>query len=549
MPRRSPDEPTIDRRGDTLIVEADSHAEAVDTISQYFGERYEFVGAERVRRGGWRGWFARERLQVTVTLPQDDPPAPSPAKSEEDTEPAGGPVSTAAPAAGYEGLRGGASTVPVRPSPAEASTASEALSHAVDAVAGDEDSGLSFRDELRRQLNSAPRAVRDELSSGPAADEEAADRPDEQAEEDDGDEGGGEAPPADDGGDGGGGPPRDPDTPDPAPEPAGSPEPKSEEASPASGVRDFGAAERARESPPVDEAAPAAPAAQDPGDEGGSEPPGAVGVEDVAPPASDGQAAALAASVIHADEPTEHNLTPAAEAALGPALAAAAQDTAAEHEPSLHEHLAGQGAPAVRWRPPDAERFPSTPEWDLDRLEHLGVPPRLKEFLPWPEDGRQDGAWLQLIATVFTPVCRPLPARPVLLVGPHADRVGAALGLPVVTFPEDPPEGESAAVKMTGASSNREWLRRHTKERWLHVVVGGDRWEGLILEEPTAVSWSTAASFPAAVDVALRFGVTLGYAAEDSKPTRPGPWDLAFRMRGQMPQPAVEAPEVAALDA
>jgi len=57
-----------------LLLEGPDLEELVEQVRQEFGSRARIVRAERVRSGGFAGFFARERFEVTVDVP--DEPAP-----------------------------------------------------------------------------------------------------------------------------------------------------------------------------------------------------------------------------------------------------------------------------------------------------------------------------------------------------------------------------------------------------------------------------------------------------------------------------------------
>ncbi|MEM8905735.1 MAG: hypothetical protein AAGF02_18675, partial [Actinomycetota bacterium] len=119
--------------------------------------------------------------------------------------------------------------------------------------------------------------------------------------------------------------------------------------------------------------------------------------------------------------------------------------------------------------------------WSVDRLAHLGLPFELVRRTV-DLDPSDDQRWLLTLADGLAPFVRPEPAGSAVFAGPRADRIGAAMELPVVEAPELPPYGGSVALKTTDDGAGRAWLARVRGDRVLHVVVGGRGWE-LLLEK------------------------------------------------------------------
>ncbi len=163
--------------------------------------------------------------------------------------------------------------------------------------------------------------------------------------------------------------------------------------------------------------------------------------------------------------------------------------------------------------------------WDLEYLEHLGVPALLVDALT---AARDDLGCVQAAAAAVVTLCRPMPGGTQFLAGPGAAPLSVALGIPLVSPPGPAPSAGCAAAAIGGASRN--WLAAHRGERWLHLVVGGADWEPLASEEPLAVSWADARDLPAALALAAGDGLVLGYSPGVAS-QRAGPVDVAVTLR------------------
>ncbi len=132
-----------------LLLEGPDLAELVAHVREEFGPRARIVQAERIRSGGFAGFFATERYELTVDVP--DEPARAPRRFARNPAP---PPPPAAPADGLEALLAAADEADAGPGPTTAGRA------ATDPVPGSEVSTGSeaFADVLRqvRSLVGAP---------------------------------------------------------------------------------------------------------------------------------------------------------------------------------------------------------------------------------------------------------------------------------------------------------------------------------------------------------------------------------------------------------
>ncbi|MFV1991816.1 MAG: hypothetical protein ACC652_13880, partial [Acidimicrobiales bacterium] len=98
-------------------------------------------------------------------------------------------------------------------------------------------------------------------------------------------------------------------------------------------------------------------------------------------------------------------------------------------------------------------------DWSLDRLAAIGIPFSFVQDLVGI-DSKDDLAWICAIAHKFEQYCRPLPMRESVHVGPRAAELATVLGVPCVTFPDNPPYGGSVCLRMDDDGAHRAWLTR-----------------------------------------------------------------------------------------
>jgi hypothetical protein len=173
--------------------------------------------------------------------------------------------------------------------------------------------------------------------------------------------------------------------------------------------------------------------------------------------------------------------------------------------------------------------------WSGRRLVALGLPRALVDgvLAQAPDD---DATWVYALARVLTPLCRPLPAGEFVLAGPRAERLSRALGLSLVRMSSQARGPASFAAAVTDRRSGRDWIAGQRGARWLHLVIGGADWRGLVFDEPLAVSWVGADAMTDAIRVAHDLGLVLGYGLDgrDGEAVRATPVELAMTIRAAL---------------
>ena len=168
--------------------------------------------------------------------------------------------------------------------------------------------------------------------------------------------------------------------------------------------------------------------------------------------------------------------------------------------------------------------------WSGRGLLMLGLPRGFVEAV-LAQDPADDAAWTYAVARTLAPLCRPLPAGPAAVVGPRAERLSRALGLPLVRL-SSAPRGRSAfAAACTDSARSRTWLATHRGSRWTHLVVGGSDWRGLLFEGPLAVSWVGDDALADAIRTAHELGMVLGPGVRCGDLVDPAPIELAMLLR------------------
>jgi hypothetical protein len=181
---------------------------------------------------------------------------------------------------------------------------------------------------------------------------------------------------------------------------------------------------------------------------------------------------------------------------------------------------------------------PGMPEWSVENLQRRGLPPLVVDAVR-DLDPRDDLAWVHAIGRSLATLCRPLPAGDAVFVGPRAPRLAAAFDAPVVEFLKRPPRKGSFAAALRDTEQHREWLAWARGTRWLHVVLGGTRWRDFLFDEPLALSWTSDDDLPEALGLCAELGLVLGYrvgSGRDARAVRANPVDLAVAIRDLMPR-------------
>ena len=172
-------------------------------------------------------------------------------------------------------------------------------------------------------------------------------------------------------------------------------------------------------------------------------------------------------------------------------------------------------------------------DWSTTALLRLGMPAPVIEAVA-DLDPQADLDWIDQIAEAVAPHCGALPIDNVIVVGPHAERLAEPLGLPLVHAGEMAPYDGSFCAMVEDTSQDREWLEYVQGGRGIHLVIGDEPWQDLLVGEPVAVSWVGETAVSDALYLAFTLGATLGYGTVDgfvSSMVRAQPTDVALAVR------------------
>lgn len=183
--------------------------------------------------------------------------------------------------------------------------------------------------------------------------------------------------------------------------------------------------------------------------------------------------------------------------------------------------------------PPPAPPGMGRVDWSTTALLRLGMPAPVIEAVADLEPA-DDLGWIEGIADVVAPHCGPLPTDDVIVVGPHAERLAEPLGLPLVHAGDMAPYAGSFCAMVEDSVRDREWLEYVQGGRGIHLVIGDEPWQDLLIGEPVAVSWVGESAVSDALYLAFTLGATLGYGTVDgfvSSMVRAQPTDVAIAVR------------------
>ncbi|MFV1990788.1 MAG: hypothetical protein ACC652_08635, partial [Acidimicrobiales bacterium] len=170
-------------------------------------------------------------------------------------------------------------------------------------------------------------------------------------------------------------------------------------------------------------------------------------------------------------------------------------------------------------------------DWSLDRLAAIGLPFSFVQDLVGI-DNEDDLGWIRAIAHRFEQYCRPLPLRESVYVGPRAAQLATVLGIPSVTFPDNPPYGGSVCLRMDDDGAHRAWLTRVRGDRAMQLVIGGTGWIDLLSKDPVAVSYVGGPELLIpAMQLCIKRDIALGYSVTASGGLRLNPLDAALQIR------------------
>lgn len=184
----------------------------------------------------------------------------------------------------------------------------------------------------------------------------------------------------------------------------------------------------------------------------------------------------------------------------------------------------------IEWEGPDGAA------WSGRGLLMLGLPRGLVDAV-LAQSPTDDAAWTYAVARVLAPLCRPMPAGEAVLIGPRAQSLARALGVPSVKLSDAPTGTATFAVACIDSPRARTWLAEHRRHRWTHLVISGLDWRGLLFEAPLAVSWVGDDTLGEAIRVAHDLGMVLGSGLRDETSedlVPPAPIELAMLLRDML---------------
>lgn len=172
-------------------------------------------------------------------------------------------------------------------------------------------------------------------------------------------------------------------------------------------------------------------------------------------------------------------------------------------------------------------------DWGTTSLLRLGMPAPIVGAVAHL-DANDDLGWIESIAAAVEPYCGPLPEGDVIVVGPHAERLAEPLGLPLIQAGEMAPYHGSFCAIVEDTVQDRTWLEFVQGGRGIHLVIGDEPWQDLLVGEPVAVSWVGETAVSDALYLAFTLGSTLGFGTVDgfvSSMVRAQPTDIALAVR------------------
>jgi hypothetical protein len=205
-------------------------------------------------------------------------------------------------------------------------------------------------------------------------------------------------------------------------------------------------------------------------------------------------------------------------------------------DPVSPEEPDSDGAEVPAWRTAPAPEAPAgmgAVDWSTTALLRAGLPGPIVTALSGI-DPADDLAWLEGVAAIVAPYCGPLPETDMVVVGPHAERLAEPLGLPLIQAGEMAPYAGSFCAMVDDSTHDRDWLEYVRGERGIHLVIGDDPWQDLLVAEPVAVSWVGESSVADALYLAFTLGSRLGFGTVDgfvSGTVRVQPTDVAIAVR------------------
>jgi hypothetical protein len=191
------------------------------------------------------------------------------------------------------------------------------------------------------------------------------------------------------------------------------------------------------------------------------------------------------------------------------------------------------GPVAEQPEPFDAPEGMGEVNWSTTALLRIGMPGPVVAAVSALEDD-SDLGWVSAIADAVAPHCGLLATDDVIVVGPHAERLAEPLGLPLVHAGDMAPYDGSFCAMIEDTAQDRAWLEFVQGGRGIHLVIGDEPWQDLLVDEPVAVSWVGERAVADALYLAFTLGATLGFGTVDgfvSSLVRVRPTDVALAIR------------------
>lgn len=211
----------------------------------------------------------------------------------------------------------------------------------------------------------------------------------------------------------------------------------------------------------------------------------------------------------------------------------ATEQTAVPAMPATAEAVPAPAVPHAGHSIDDVEYDgPAGSPWSGRGLLMLGLPRGFVDAV-LAQEPSDDAAWTYAVARTLMPLCRPLPSGSSVLAGPRAERLSRAMGLPLVRLTATPRGRTTFAAACSDSARARGWIAANRGQRWLHLVVGGADWRGLLFDGPLAVSWVGDDAVGDAIRAAHDLGMVLGpgLRTDGSRVVEASPIDLAVLLR------------------
>ena len=174
--------------------------------------------------------------------------------------------------------------------------------------------------------------------------------------------------------------------------------------------------------------------------------------------------------------------------------------------------------------------------WSTMELVRCGIPTEIVSAVAElnPTD---DLSWITGLAAAVAPYCEALQGVDTVLVGSNAIELAEALEIDVVEPGQTAPYAGSFASAVTTEQDDRDWLQFVRGKRRLHYVMGSDQnWRESMMDAPAVVSWTDEASLIDALYLAVAFDARLGFGVTPNggRFAKIYPIDVALAIRSMM---------------